>query len=154
MNTQSNSNAGSGCSSHDLFAEVRPGGMLGRCLDAISNPRKHRWNAYLRACKRIPITSPIYGSTSFDKINGRRHELIAMMFKREDGKTDILPEYDAIKSSEEYQAVTNATSEWLCGGLVASNFLMGRLLRRLKAKVSSANAKSDGTAGDGTTDHG
>lgn len=129
--------------STDLFAEVRPGGMLGRCLDAIGNHRKHRWNAYLRACKRIPKESPVYGSTSFEKINGRRHELIGLMFSFEDGETDTTPEYDTIKSSEEYQAVSKATSEWLCGPMVASNFLMGRLLRRLQAKVSSANAQGD-----------
>lgn len=112
----------------DLFSEVWPGGLLGRCLESICNPRKHRWNAYLRACKRIPKGSPVHGSTSFARINDRRHELISEMF------ADGSAKYDEIKASPEYQAVSLATSEWLCGPTVASNFLLGRLLRRLRAK--------------------
>lgn len=123
--------AESGLLRRDLFSEVRPSGLLGRCLDAISNPRKHRWNAYLRACKRIPKDSPVYGSTSFEKINTRRHALIDEMFADAETKSE------EIKRSPEYVAVTRATREWLCGPMVASNFLMGRLLRRLQTKISS-----------------
>lgn len=111
----------------DLFAEVRPGGSLGKMLDSISNHRKHRWKAYLRACKKIPATSPVAGSTSFQRINGRRHELITEYHTRED--------YEGLKASLEYRAVSTATSQWLCGPLVAENFLLGRLLRRMQRKL-------------------
>ena len=111
----------------DLFSEVRPTGTLGKALDAIENPRKHRWNAYLRACRNIPASSPVHGSTSFKKLNDRRHELISEMFA-----ADMARESD-VKDGPEYKAVSRATSAWHCGPMVASNFLMSRVLRRLES---------------------
>lgn len=104
---------------------VTPGGYWHQRLSNISNYRMHRWNAYVRACDRIPKTSPVYGSTSFATLNERRHHLIA---KRFDGKGRNLDE-DA-----EFKALQEATGEWLCGPIVAQNFILGRYLRRLKAK--------------------
>lgn len=110
----------------DLFSGVRPLGFLGRCLDAISNPRKHRWKAYLRACKRIPKDSPVYGSTSFDVLNARRLDLCEEMFAKEKRSRK------EVKESPEFQALQNATSQWLAGPKVAELFLLSRELRRLK----------------------
>lgn len=117
---------------HDLFAEVRPKGILGLCLDAIANPRKHRWKAYLRACKSIPKESPVHGSTSFTRLNERRLALCEEMFAKE-GRTR-----KEVKESPEFQALQKATSEWLCGPTVASNFLLSRQLRRLKRMYPDA----------------
>ena len=110
----------------DLFSGVRPTGFLGRCLEAISNPRKHRWKAYLRACKRIPKSSPVYGSTSFDVLNNRRLDLCEEMFAKEKKSRK------EVKESPEFQALQNATSQWLAGPRVAELFLLSRQLRRLK----------------------
>ena len=115
---------------HDLYEAVRPGGVLGRCLEAISNPRKHRWNAYLRACRAIPKDSPVYGSTSFRRINDRRHDLIVSMF----GENSSFRE--EVKESPEYQAVSKATMAWCNGPLIASTFLAARLLRRMEKRIA------------------
>lgn len=116
--------------SRDRFSEVRPSGVLGRMLENISNPRRHRWNAYLRACKRIPKTSPVYGSTSFNRLNERRHQLIFEMYEKEKRSSK------EARESEEFKALQHATSQWLCGPLVAGNFLLSRLVRRMEREYS------------------
>ena len=110
---------------NDPFADVRPTGLLGRCLDSISNPRKHRWKAYLRACERIPAGSPCHGSTSFTRLNGRR---IAMINENIQQGSD----WEKLDSDPEYKALDEATSKATCGEMVASSFLLARKLRRLQ----------------------
>ena len=106
---------------------VVPGGWLDGLLRRVSNPRKHRWNAYLRACKRIPAGSPVAGSTSFQTLNSRRHDLIEKQFE---GGGLLANE------KEEFQSLQKATSEWLCGGMVCDNLVLARVLRRLEYRVA------------------
>ncbi|WP_395734108.1 hypothetical protein [Prosthecobacter sp.] len=110
----------------------KPGTYLRRCLDSIRNPRRHRWNSYLRACKKIPLSSPVHGSTHFDLINQRRVAMITAA-----GRTQT---WDTLDADPEFIALQNAASEWNCGQLIAGNFLNGRLLRRLEKLHPSARA--------------
>jgi len=112
----------------DLFASVRPSpsSLLGRCLDSISNPRKHRWKKYLRACRRIPRESPVHGSTNFHVINARRHDLIDAMYEKEKRCRR------AVKESPEYKALDEAVSAAVMGQVIASSFLLSRLLRKIQ----------------------
>lgn len=103
-----------------------PTGLLGRCLDSITNPRRHRWNRYLRACKKIPKDSPVYGSTSFQKINDRRHEIIREMLPRGRRKE--------MKETPEYMALEDCAAAWACGQLTASRFIMRRQFQALCKK--------------------
>lgn len=112
--------------SRDIYAEVRPTGWLAGVLSRVGNPRKHRWNAYLRACRAIPKGSPVAGSTSFKKINARRCKLIPREILAHTARP--------FKRSAELEALQKAVGEWLCGPLVVSNFLSARLLRRLQRK--------------------
>lgn len=108
----------------DPFADVRPTGWLLERLKNVSNPRKHRWNAYLRACAKIPKSSPLHGCTSWKKINDRRGVLIEKYIRLKEPK-------DA-----EYLALQKVADEAFCGSLVVQNFLLSRLVRRLKATKS------------------
>ena len=110
----------------DFYAEVHPGGILGQMLDNIANPRKHRWNKYLRACKAIPKSSPVAGSTSFKRINQRRLEIIHAAFSRDDPA--------ALASDPEKLALSKAVDARCAATTAGSSFLMGRLLRRLQKK--------------------
>lgn len=109
----------------EFYHDVFPKGILGDMLESISNPRKHRWNRYLRACKAIPKDSPLSGSTTFQAINNRRHALISEAFK---GKRDG----SSLDTNAEYEALGKAVSAWLCGPDVAINFLLRRKLHRLR----------------------
>jgi hypothetical protein len=107
----------------DPYAAVRPkpGSLLDRCLQSISNPRKHRWNAYLRACRAIPKDSPVAGSTSWERINARRMHLIDC-----DPCGEV---YDP-----EFEALQRVANEYGTADLAAHCFLLARLVRRL-AKI-------------------
>lgn len=117
--------------SSDLFSAVRPKGWLGERLKNISNPRKRRWKSYVRACRKIPKTSPVHGTTSWKKINDRRHELIVKEIAehKKTGKP-----WTEMEHSKELAALQKVCGELCCGPTVASNFLMARLLRRLRAE--------------------
>jgi len=115
--------------SKDLFSAVRPTGWLYERLVNISNPRKHRWNKYLRACRAIPATSPVAGSTSWDKINDRRCNLI---------------ENRATRNEQEFRALQNVADAVKAPHLVAQNFLLARVLRRLKAENPSSATAAKG----------
>lgn len=115
----------------EMFNDVRPKtGPLARALEAISNPRKRRWKSYERACRRIPKDSPIHGTTSWDKINDRRHALIDAEIKAR----GPFIKGRKFKRSAELQALQDICGEVMAGSLVAQNFLMGRILRRLRKK--------------------
>lgn len=103
-----------------LYAAVFPKGWLGDRLHNVSNPRRHRWNIYLRACKRIPKSSPVHGCTDWKKINHRRHTLIEK-FINED-----------IPKDAEYLALQEIAGVAFCSSTVVQNFLLARILRRLK----------------------
>lgn len=119
----------------DLYAEVRPkpGSLLDRCLAALANPRKHRWNAYLRACRAIPKDSPVAGSTSWKKINARRGELI------DQHHAEYVFPIDGSESPE-LQALQAVAGAMVCRYHAASAFLMARVSRRLQAKLAAAIA--------------
>jgi hypothetical protein len=123
MDSQIKTTVGADCDSavhsKDLFSAVRPTGWMYERLVNISNPRKHRWNKYLRACRAIPETSPVAGSTSWDKINDRRCNLI---------------ENRATRNEQEFRALQNVAGAVKAPHLVAQNFLLARVLRRLKAE--------------------
>ena len=113
------------------FDLVRPKtGVLARALQAIENPRKHRWKAFLRACRRIPKKSPVHGCTSFERLNARRLALIEAMWSHDQSHRR------AAKESPEFKALQAATSEWLAGPRVAENFILSRYLRLLKRRHS------------------
>lgn len=123
MDSQIATTGGADCDgavhSKDLFSAVRPTGWLYERLVNISNPRKHRWNKYLRACRAIPSTSPVAGSTSWDKINDRRCDLI----QNRKGRDEI-----------EFRALQNVAGAVKSPSLVAQTFLLARVVRRLKAE--------------------
>lgn len=102
---------------------VKPQGWLFHLLDGVLKRavRKKRWKSYYRACRRIPKDSPVYGTTSWRKINERRCKLIAKHIACKDEKKIKSPEYHAL------QAVA---SEICKAELVVSNFVMRRWLRR------------------------
>lgn len=102
--------------------DVTPKGWLGERLKNISNVKKRRWNIYLRACKKIPKFSPVYGSTSFKKINKRRHNLISKDFL-----LGLNPE-----ERVEYEALQTVAGTVFIGPTIARNFILARLERRLK----------------------
>ena len=104
-----------------------PSGWLGKALDRISNPKKHRWAKYIRACKQIPETSPLAGCTNFRRINKRRYELI--------DAAHASNRVGELKSDPEFQAMQKAVSAWICGPIVAANFLMRRELRKIDRAV-------------------
>lgn len=108
----------------------KPGTYLRRCLDSIRNPRRHRWHSYIRACKKIPPSSSVHGSTHFEKLNHRRVEMIAEAAHTQN--------WDSLDADPEFIALQNAASEWNCGQLIAGNFLNGRILRRLEKLHPSA----------------
>jgi len=116
-----------GVACSDLFSAVRPTGWIGKRLDAISG-RKYRWNKYLRACRAIPKTSPVAGSTSWKKINARRGHLIS---KELAAARKNLKQYSR---SEELQALQDVAGAVIAAHLIAQNFLLARLLRKLKAE--------------------
>lgn len=120
MNTNTPSLSAPGMSDGpDLFAQagVAPGGWLEALLVSVSNPRRIRWNSYLRACRAIPATSPIAGSTSWKAINARRHQLIDGRVRRND------PEFRAI------QAVASTVTT---PGRIAQMFVLSRIQRRME----------------------
>jgi hypothetical protein len=103
---------------------VVPGGWLDGLLRRVSNPRKWRWNAYLRACKRIPAGSPVAGTTAWKKINSRRHDLIV----KKHGGGGLLADEE-----KEFRSLQNVCGVFMCGGMVCQNLVMSRSLRRLRA---------------------
>ena len=118
-----------------LFGEVvTPGGFLDRLLRSISRPRKRRWNAYVRACKLIPKDSPVHGTTNFERINGRRHDLINEAFGSGRGGEEL-------DGNPEYVALCRATDNWACGSSAISRFVLGRKLRRLERSGISTGMK-------------
>lgn len=122
---------GSAVGSKDLFSAVRPRGWLGERLKNISNPRKWRWKSYERACRRIPKSSPVHGTTSWKEINARRCALIEAEIMASKGKP--------FRRSEELQALQEVCDKVRAGNMVAQNFLLGRLLRKLKAENSEVS---------------
>lgn len=121
--------------SRDWLGDVRPTGWLGDVLDRVGNPRRHRWQKYLRCCKAIPKESPVAGSTSFRVLNDRRHMLIDRA-----SRTDS---YDALDCNPEYRALQKATSAWLCGPMVVSTFLMQRKYNRLLRVLPNTKLRND-----------
>ncbi len=112
-----------------LFKAVYPKrGLLRRCLDALDNPRKHRWNAYVRACKAIPMSSPIYGTTSWKKINTRRGELIDKRFQKDGGRSEL--------EEIEFRALQKIAGQIGAPSLVPTNWLLGRIARRARSKAN------------------
>lgn len=121
----------------DLFSAVRPMGWLGERLKNVSNPRKRRWNAYVRACRRIPKSSPVYGTTSWDKINHRRHQLIDREMA---AYAKTKKPWSEFTHSAELDALQDVAGEICCGPTVAQNFLMSRFVRRLKTDLAAFDA--------------
>ena len=96
-----------------------------KVLERVGNPRRHRWNAYLRACRAIPPSSPVHGSTDFKRLNERRLRMIAAARRRR--KTPL-------EKDPEFTALQRATAAWLRGPRVAQSFLLHRKLWRLERK--------------------
>lgn len=103
--------------------QVKQGSFLDRVCRSVANPRKHRWNAYLRACRSIPKGSCCHGSTSFKKLNMRRAQLINKAFR--------INGPDTLKDNPEFKALQKATSAWLDAPMIVGSFVMSRRLRRL-----------------------
>lgn len=103
---------------------VQPGTWLAALLYRVSNPRKQRWNAFYRACKQIPASSPVHGVTSFDRLNERR---LALIDKRRSGGGRNATE------EIEFKALQKVITQRLCGPTVVTNFILQRSLRRLRA---------------------
>ena len=101
----------------DFFPKAGP--LHQMCL-AVQNTKKVRWNKFLRECKKIPRTSPVYGSTSFKAINERRHQLI---------RSDIETE------SEEEKVLSRCVSIG-AGAYTAVNLLVAkRMIRHMKRQM-------------------
>lgn len=109
-----------------LNASIVPGGFWDRRLNNICNPRRLKWASFYRACHRIPGGTPCHGSTSWSKINSRRHKLIVAKLA------------GRLKNTTELEALQNVANEIGCGGIVAQNFLMGRYLRKLQRECFDA----------------
>lgn len=109
-------------------AGIRHDSPFGLLLWRVYASPKLRWNSYIRACRKIPKDSPVCGSISWKRINERRCELINAAFGS--GKKDALV---ALDRNPEYRALQDVP----CGdaSLIVSNFVMGRLLRRMEAKT-------------------
>lgn len=96
---------------------VHTGSWLERLLIRVEESRKIHTNAYLRAVRKIPKTSPVHGTRSWSRINARRHELckIARPTKAQREESEIL------------QSIPIRNS------LVVGNLLHNRLARRMNA---------------------
>lgn len=112
---------------------VAPGGWMDGLLRRVSNPRRSRWNKYLRLCKRIPAGSPVAGSTSLDKLEDRRCELIEKEFGG-GGRT--------VDEEVEFRVLQRATGVARTGGVVAMNLCLARQLRRFRKLVEREGATS------------
>lgn len=107
------------------YTGIKPGGFLERLLVSVATSRKMRWNCYYRACKRIPKTSPVHGTTSWKRINDRRGQLIDQELRAEH-------QVGKFKRSEELQALQDVCGTIFTHGTIVQNFLLSRMLRRLK----------------------
>lgn len=101
-------------------AGLVPGGWIWQRLQNVArNPRRWRWNRFLRACKAIPAGSPVAGSTSWKRINARRIELIDRRVRRD---------------NREFLALQEVASAVVSPGRIAQHFIIGRNFRRLERK--------------------
>lgn len=105
---------------------VKPGSWLAARLDAVANPRRRIWNAFRRACRRIPKGTPCYRARSWKQIDDRRCQLIEEMHQRE------VKARKEVRESAEFKALQACASAYMHSNLVATNFCLGRYLRRLK----------------------
>lgn len=121
----------------DPYIHVRPKkGVLARAVHGIvSHPRKIRWNAYLRACRAIPKSSPVHGTCSWKRINRRRHQLIDRMFR---DKRETLP----AKQQAEFEALQKVCGTVASAHAILTLWLSQRLMRRLLARIDEALRKN------------
>ncbi len=114
---------------HLASVGIRHDSAFGLLLWRVYTSRKLRWNAYVRACRKIPKSSPVHGLLSWKRINDRRHDLIQAAYKsRKKDRLDEDPEFRALQAVPCGEAST-----------IVQNFLLARLLRRLEKKIPQRN---------------
>lgn len=121
---------------------VVPGGFFDRLLKSIDRrPRKHRWNCYLRACKRIPKSSPLYGCTDWKKINARRGMLIDKDFQKSIAMGDAWTPGTRtwFDTDTECIALQNVADAIVTSCEVAQSFRLRRTANRLMSALPKKN---------------